>query len=652
MPGPVLHGSNPAQIGLTLLGGFSARVDGREVTLPTAKSRLLLAYLGCSPGRLHPRGRLCGLLWEDRAEEQARGSLRNALSHLRQALGEAAVIGNREAVGLQADSVASDLSRLEALCGTGGAGPREVSTLTGTFLDGIEADGQSLGDWMDFERSRCRTLAQKLLETTALETAARDLPVAIGLARDLVALDPFREPSQRLLIRLLAESGDRAMALAQFRSCRDLLRDELGILPSPQTRALAEELADDAAAEPARPLERPDDPQLSIAVLPFADADADGDGDFFAEGLADDITTELTRHRDILVIARQSSFQFKASRPDAAAQDLGARYVLTGVVRRRAERVSLSVRLLDAATGRNFWAERYERPQSELFAMQDAVVAQILAGVDAEMRQSERERALRKPPSDLNAWELFHRGLWHTYRFHPDEAERARAIFARAAELAPDFALPQAGLAYLGLVGITWRMVPDPQATMAQAIAHGRAAVDLDATSPFAQVVLGRLLTYAGQLRSAFEHLRLARDLNPSYASTYYGLGTAHLWANEPEPALFHAERALRFSPRDPLAAMFLTVQSFAHLLLESPDIAEALARRAVLMLPREIWSHLALTCALVEQDRLGDARDVIAAAKRDLSDVSLLGIRPLSAGVTPELRERVILALKSAGMS
>ncbi|WP_134681031.1 BTAD domain-containing putative transcriptional regulator [Paracoccus ravus] len=651
MPGPAIPLASAGTLSLRMLGGFSARLGDREIALPTVKSRMLLAYLASAPGRLHPRGRLCGLFWEDRAEEQARGSLRNALSHLRAALGEGAVIGNREAVGLQARRVESDLARLETLAETGAADPREVPALTQNFLDGIEAEGALLGEWLEFERSRCRSLSQKLIEITLDECAqAGAYMMAIELARNLVALDPFREASQRRLIRLLADSGDRAMALAQFHACRDLLRRELGIAPSVQTQMLANELTDEPREAPIHRAGQRDF-SLSVAVLPFADADGDPDGRFLAEGLADDITTELTRHRDILVISRLSSFQFHPAHAGEAAQDLGARYVLTGAVRRRADRVSLSVRLLDATSGRNLWAERYERPLADLFEVQEAVVSQILAGVDAEIRQSERERAVRRQPSDLDAWELFHRGLWHAYRFQPEEAARARAIFARAAELAPDFALPLAGLAYIGLVGVTWRMAADPQATLIEAIAQGRLAVVKDPTAPFSQVVLGRLLTYAGDLPAAFDHLRLARDLNPSYASTYYGLATAHLWSNQAQAALDNAEQALRFSPRDPLAAMFITVQSFALILLGRPDQAQSMAHRAVAMLPGEIWSRLALTCALSEQGRPDEARQVLATAKRELSGVSLEGIRPISASVSPEFRDRVLGLLCKAGL-
>lgn len=649
MPGPAVQGSSGATLRLQLLGGFSASRGEGELVFPTAKSRLLLAYLASTPGRLHPRGRLCGLFWENRGEEQARGSLRNALSHIRAVAGPAVIVGNRESVSIQADSVATDLARLERLAA--GAEPPEgdVMALAAGFLDGVEAEGAVLREWLDFERSRCLTLSQKLLDRASdVAASCGDTDMAITLAHRLVEIDPFREASHRLLMRHLAASGDRAMALAQFRTCRDLLRAELDIAPSPQTEALVREITGQPAAAT---VEKRPDFQLSIAVLPFAHAD-DADQRFLAEGLADDITTELTRHRDVLVIARQSSFQFAGGRADDAARSLGARYVLTGTVRRRADRVSLSVQLLDAATHRNFWAERIERPYDEIFDMQDAVVAQILAGVDAEMRLSERERAARRPPSDLDAWELFHRGLWHAFRFQPEEANRATAIFTRAADLAPEFALPLAGLAYVGLLHVTWRMTDDPDATMAQAITHGRQSVEMDATSPFSQVVLGRLLTYAGQLRPAFDHLHLARDLNPSYAATYYGLATAHLWANEPEAALVNAEQALRFSPRDPLASMFHTVQSFARLLLGDPETAETLARKAIELQPREIWSRLALTCALAEMGQRQEAEEVIANARRILPGVSLSGIRPISSGVTPIVRDRVLSSLQRAGLT
>jgi DNA-binding SARP family transcriptional activator/Flp pilus assembly protein TadD len=648
MPGAVIRGTSAGSVSLKLLGGLSAQRCGAELAFPTAKSRLLFAYLAASPRRLHPRGRLCGLFWEERGEAQARGSLRNALSHIRTVAGEAIIVGNREAVGLQAGLVTTDLALLERVAS--GAGPPEgdVAALAGVFLDGVEVDGAALQDWLDFERSRCLTLAQTALAAAAgLASDRGDAEAALSLGRRLVDLDPYREPSHRLLMRLHAAAGDRAAALTQYRACRQLLQAELGVAPSPQTEALAAELTGRALhAVETRPSF-----QVSIAVLPFTHLAEDEDQRFFAAGLADDITTLLTRHRDFMVISRQSSFQFASGAADQAAASLGVRYVLTGAMRRHGDRVSLSVQLLDAVTHRSFWAERQERALSEIFALQDEIVRRILASVDAEIRLSERERAARRPPSDLDAWELFHRGLWHAFRFQPEEADRAAAIFARAATLAPDFALPRAGLAYIGLLRVTWRLTDDPEATLAQAIGQAREAVEMDATSPFAQVTLGRLLTYGGELRPAFDHLRLARDLNPSYAATYYGLATAHLWAGEPEAALTNAEQALRFSPRDPLAGMFLTVQAFAHVMLGDAETAATLGRQAIERQPRELWARLGLTCALVEAGHIEAARDVIAQTRRLLPDVSIAAISPIAQNVAASVRDRVLDALQRAGL-
>ena len=218
MAAPAVRGGTRT-VSLTLLGGLSVWAGGAEIVFPTAKSRLLLAYLASTPGRLHPRGRLCSLFWEERGEEQARGSLRNALSHIRAAAGEAIIVGNREAIGVQAGSIETDLAQLERLAAEPGPPDGDVAALAGDFLDGVEAEGTSLQDWLAFERSRCRTLAQRVLAAAAETAAVRgDVDLALGLGRRLVDLDPFREASHRLLMRLHAAAGDRPMALAQFLS--------------------------------------------------------------------------------------------------------------------------------------------------------------------------------------------------------------------------------------------------------------------------------------------------------------------------------------------------------------------------------------------------------------------------------------------------
>lgn len=170
-------GPEPALPTLSLLGGFElVDVDGAVRELPTLKARLLLAYLALPAGQAHARGKLAGLLWEDRAEEQARGSLRNALSALRAAFADEAVVrADHETIALDPARIESDVGRLEALVKADGAGVgvAEALALTGVFLDGIEAPGGILDQWLAFERTRCRNLAQRLLTLVAQNLAGR-----------------------------------------------------------------------------------------------------------------------------------------------------------------------------------------------------------------------------------------------------------------------------------------------------------------------------------------------------------------------------------------------------------------------------------------------------------------------------------------------
>lgn len=444
---------------------------GENVPL-TEKLSLLAGYLATSPARGRRRGQIAAQLWPDRGEEQARGSLRNALSRLR-AIG-VGVATDGDVVALAHPSI--DIDRLAAAARS----PLDVDAamaLSLPFLDGIEASGAEIQDWLVFERARHRTLARRALTLASRAASERgDAAEALAAASLLLTLDPCRERSHRLIMRLHAAAGDRAAALNQFRACGDILRAELGLAPSEGTQALARELSgggggpasptvsasrsgDDASmpgmATPA-PAPLPEAAKaahgfrLSIAVLPFVHDEGDLDQRFLAEGIADDITTELTRHRDFLVIARPSSLKFSV--PAEAARDLGVRYVVTGTLRVGAGRVSLSAGLVDEVSGRHLWAVRHEGAMDDFFVLRDRIVAELTAGLDAEIRLAERERAAGRPPAHLGAWELFHRGLWHAYRFEAGEIARAEVCFTRAGALAPDFALPHAGLAYVAVL--------------------------------------------------------------------------------------------------------------------------------------------------------------------------------------------------------
>ena len=650
---------------LALLGGFSAAAtDGTKHELPTRKSRLLLAYLAVPAGFAHSRSRLAALFWPDRAEAQARASLRNALSALRAVLPAGAIETSRSTVRLVPGFIDSDVARLEALSSElpGDFELQDGLALSGELLAGIDVHEGALEDWLTLERTRCRGQAQRLLQAVADRMGECGMEnEAVEVANALVALDPLREKSYRFLMQLHEAQGDRSSALAEFRRCRDMLWSELGVRPSRETVELAERIGGaigggNAAGAGTRSAGKPaagGDPEynLSIAVLPFSTPTDDPDQRFFSDGMCEDVIQKLSRQKDFSVIARQSSHFFGDDGTAAAARGLDVRYVLTGSVLRWNDRVRIGVQLIDAAGDRCVWADRYDRRVSEIFDVQDDIVWQIVGTIDAAVRGAERERAARKSPASLDAWGLFHKGLWHAFSFTPADAQAADENFVRAIEAAPDFALPHAGRGYICLLRIIWSLDGDIAGLLADGMVHARRALSLDPTGTFSLVVLGRLLTIAGKLDEALNQLRLACDLNPSFAQAHFGLAQALLWVGRPAEAVPLVERAIRLSPRDPFLGMFLTLGCFCHFYLGQLEEAEEYARKAMAFPGRENWSRLGLAAVLVETGRVDQARQVISQARRANPAISMRSVDAIVVHAPDDIRQRVYSALAAAGL-
>jgi TolB-like protein/Flp pilus assembly protein TadD len=661
-----------ARYELRLLGGFELRAPGgTPVELPTRKCELLLSYLAMPAGRAHTRDRLAGFFWSDRGEEQAKGSLRKALSALRAALGADVLAVDRDTVALRKGALLVDAEELAGLASSAEPMPAAAERFRyGEFLDVKPSASAEFEDWLSFERTRCRNLAQTVLERMAQGFAAAGKPAEAQLvAQRLLAIDGLREESHRLLMRLYADAGERSRAQAQFQACRDLLKRELGVEPSPETARLAREISVAGAAgapagapiastasrpevgqpEAALPTDRPRG--LSIAILPFASVgEVDG---FLASGFSDDIITELSRVKDFLVIAPQSSFRYGSSADVAAraAGELDVRYILTGGVRRLGERLRLTVQLIDAAGDRCIWAERYDRPMADVFDVQDEIVSRIMANVDHEVWASERERAARKRPDSLDAWELFCRGMWHIYRFTREDLEAAERHFRSAVALSPHFSLPFAGLAYASFVKITWNFVDDVAADLRSALRSAEVAVDLDEAEPFGHFALGRVCIYTGDTTRATRHLTRAIELGPSFAQAYFGLAQVHFWSGRPEEALAYVDQAVRLNPKDPLVSMFMTLRAFCHYWLGDFAAAEAAARQATSLHDSETWSRLALAVALISLDRRAEARAAICEARAIDKNLSVASFDAIVGRVPEDVRQRVYGHLREAGL-
>lgn len=672
---PLADEGQPSQTHtLQVLGGLRlATVDGRTVELPTRKSALLLAYLAVPAGAAHARDKLADLLWPTSGEEQARGSLRHALAALRKVLGADSIETQRDSIRLRPGILAVDLDAVAAvaegrLAPDVGEGRLPAASLwPGTFLDGVSAEGETLSDWLVFERTRSRGLGQAALERAiaALEDASR-YREAIDIAVQLVALDPLREQSHRTLMRVYLASGERPKALAQFHHLSSLLSSELGVAPSAQSAALARDIenADTVASTPlvARSLttahpavSQAEMPQwrIAIAVLPFQSLGEAGDLAAFAEGFSSDLVAGLSQLPELSVIAWQSSAQVSGRATDAAASavELGATYALTGNVRRVEDQLRIGAQLVAASSRAWIWAERYDLTAIGMLSAQDRIVTGILGAVDAGVRRAERETARARPIADLDAWSLHHRGLWHAYRFTREDVVMAEQLFTTAIAKAPTASGPHAGLGYVALIRTQWHFTEDPRGSVAKGLEHARRAVALDEHDAYAHTVLGRLLLIVGDAGRALEHLQRAIDLNPSLAHAYYALGHACYVTGDLETALEHIETALRLSPKDPLASMFLTMGSFCHFMRGDLDAAEATARRARNLLSRETWSRLALAAALQAKGDEAGARGAVVEALTIEPGLSMAAFATLVQHIPAQRRDLVLDALAAAGL-
>jgi TolB-like protein len=368
----------------------------------------------------------------------------------------------------------------------------------------------------------------------------------------------------------------------------------------------------DAGATASEPCGKP-----SVAVLPFLNVSSDKEQDHIVDGISEDIVTGLARNRLLLVIAQTSSFSFKhrTGSVEAIARVLDARYVVSGSVRRDSGRMRISAQLIDAETGGHVWADRFDRQIEDLFAVQDEVTQAIVSAIDPAIFQAERHRALRIPPASLNAWEAWHRALWH---FAKNNRPGALDCLQRAITLDPYFAAAHALKARLLLLHVTFGAGSPVTDNLAVAESAARTAVGLDPDSGLARAALAWVLDYKGQKAAALEEVETAIALSPNDPWTHLEKGrhlvfsgpSARPQASEPLAA------ALRLDPRGPTAFAVLQLQAFALYFDRDYRAAEAMAVRSIRASSEPRFRpHLFLAAALGQLGRIGEATVALGAA-------------------------------------
>ena len=318
-----------------------------------------------------------------------------------------------------------------------------------------------------------------------------------------------------------------------------------------------------AALPDAPPL--PDRP--SIAVLPFENMSGDPEQEYFSDGIANDITTELSHNRWLFVIARTSSFTYKNLLGDVkrVAQELGVRYVLEGSVRRVGSRVRISAQLIEARTANHIWAERYDRDVANVFAVQDEITAAVTGAIGPAITDAEKRRATRKPPETLDAWEAYMRGLWHEGQGSAADHELAKQFFRKAIALDAAFASPHSALAeaYLNDGAMYGTLSLTDATKLAGEWAQKAIAIDHEDADAQATIALAAMM--AGNVDEAHDHLRRAKASSPNWPAVLTSEEFILLFSGQYAQARQAIVACLRVDPRGPRVAGLMQHVAISH---------------------------------------------------------------------------------------
>jgi adenylate cyclase len=393
----------------------------------------------------------------------------------------------------------------------------------------------------------------------------------------------------------------------------------------------------------------PDKP--SIAVLPFQNMSGDKEQDYFADGMVEDIITGLSRIKWLFVIARNSTFTYKGRSVDIkqVGRELGVRYVLEGSVRKTTGRVRITTQLIDAETGGHIWAERYDRAIDDIFALQDDITLSTVAAIEPNLRHAEIERAKRKRPENLDAYDLVLRATPLADTGMPDGASQALPFLEKALSIDPEYALAHGQAAFCH--EILFIRAGRREENRTAAIRHAHAAIALGPDDAPA-------LAYGGIAIGLVEHDRVlamevfesALAISPSTAWALLWGALILGWGGEAERAIDWGERGIRLSPFDPWITAAFHGICMGHFLRGRYEDAATAVRRAIRSKPGFSISHMFLAAVLAKLGRMDEAK---AAAERVLqlqpnfsSSGQCVGI-----GCAPILAAPLIEAMRSAGL-
>ena len=614
-----------AQCNLRVLGGFTLTArDGSSLALPTKKDRLLLAFLALHPGQPQPREKLYGLLWADRGEEQARGSLRQSLASLRdvfQTAGIDPLTITRDSVMLETSELSVDALDFAKFATEPNRFDQAVDLYRGILLADLDAPSPEYEQWLLPTRQRLEEQAGGLVESIA---GADSLPMvlnkAVALAHQLIGRDKLREPLHRAIMRIKVKLRDRAGAMKIYAECREALAKELNLTPELETEQLYRDILTDrpAPAVPDSPSptlavsERP-----RIAVMPFTNISGDAALTSLCEGLAEDIITGLGKFRLLFIIDRNSSTVVHQTNTDTAeiGKRLGVTLVVQGSLQRLGNQIRIRVRLVNAAERTQVWGEDFDCEASDLPAIPAMISKAIIVTLYNRVEDSLLEQSRRKPK--LTAYEFLLRGVKHLRGYGPEDNQRALDLFRQAVDLDPEYALARAYLGFADLVLHDYDAAPAHILERAKTMAEE--AVEMTPEDSRCHWLLGMIYGSAGDLEEEERHYQQALSLNPNDANTLSTYGILLGMLGRADEGIDSIREAMRLNPYHP-EWYWVDLGSVLYAAERYEDAIEAFKKR---MRP-QAWVLSRLAACYAQLGRMEEAKKTAAEVMKQNPDFTI----------------------------
>jgi adenylate cyclase len=389
--------------------------------------------------------------------------------------------------------------------------------------------------------------------------------------------------------------------------------------------------------------------RASIAVLPFKNLSGDQEQEYFSDGITNDIITDLSKFRELLVIASNTVFTYKGKpvKVQQISEELGVRYVLEGSVQKLSNKVRINAQLIDATTDHHIWAERYDRDLNDLFAVQNEIVQTIVTTLAIKVDAAERARAMHKDTDNLEAYDFVLRGEEFLFRRTRTANIKAKEMFKKATELDSSYALACTGMGWSYYIAVVSGWTEFPLQAMEKALAFGQKALSIGEPDAMAHALLGSVYLRMEKYDLAISELQHAIELNPNHAISHLRLGTIMLFAGQTDEAIQLLQTGLRYHPyTDPndygrLALAYYLKGKYEDAIM---TIEPGLGRN-----PNNAWLHITLAAAYAQAGRSEDAKHSAEMIKK-LSpffevDSSFTLFR------NPADRDKIIEGLRKAGL-